>query len=154
MIPGEISIVPRFLLLSHFPWPTRDIPEIPFTGAAFPAFSFVGSYWGVILPAAFNAFNFLLFKGFFDTIPDELIDAARMDGASEVNVFTRIMLPLALPIVAVTVYHPYPLAIFVEEARRCCLELMAFCGSLVLRIEVKSSVKFGVEHYLEDQGRY
>jgi multiple sugar transport system permease protein len=110
MIPGEISIVPRFLLLSHFPWPTRDVPELPFVGAELPSFSFVGSYWGVILPAAFNAFNFLLFKGFFDTIPDELIDAARMDGASEVRLFTRIILPLSGPILAVTVYFSFTAA--------------------------------------------
>lgn len=110
MIPGEISIVPRFLLLSHFPWPSHEIPHLPFTDVAFPSFSFIGSYWGVILPAGFNAFNLLLFKGFFDTIPDELIDAARMDGAGELSVFTRIMLPLALPILAVTVYFSFTAA--------------------------------------------
>lgn len=107
MIPGEISIVPRFLLLSHFPWPTRDIPDVPFTNAAFPSYSFIGSYLGVILPAGFSAFNLLLFKGFFDTIPDELIDAARIDGASELMVFRSIVLPLARPIVAVTVYFAF-----------------------------------------------
>ena len=85
MIPGQIAIVPRFLLLSHFPWPTRQVPMIPFTDFSFPAFSFVGTYWGVILPAAFSAFNFLLFKGFFDTLPSELIEAARIDGATELQ---------------------------------------------------------------------
>jgi ABC-type glycerol-3-phosphate transport system permease component len=110
MIPGEISIVPRFLLLSHFPWPTRDIPPIPFTEVAWPSFSFIGSYWGVILPAGFNAFNLLLFKGFFDTLPDDLIDAARMDGASELRVFTHLILPLSLPILAVTVYFSFTAA--------------------------------------------
>jgi len=110
MIPGEISTVPRFLLLSHFPWPTRDIPSIPFTDTAFPSLSFVGSYLGVILPAGFSAFNLLLFKGFFDTIPEELMDAARIDGASELGVFTRIMLPLARPILAVTIYFSFTAA--------------------------------------------
>jgi ABC-type glycerol-3-phosphate transport system permease component len=110
MIPGEISTVPRFLLLSHFPWPTREVPHIPFTQAEFPSLSFIGSYWGVILPAGFNAFNLLLFKGFFDTIPEELMDAARIDGASEVGVFTRIMLPLSRPIVAVTGYFAFTAA--------------------------------------------
>jgi ABC-type glycerol-3-phosphate transport system permease component len=110
MIPGEISIVPRFLLLSHFPWPTRDIPQIPLTDIALPSFSFVGSYLGIILPAGFSAFNLLLFKGFFDTIPDELMDAARIDGASEMGVFTRIVLPLSRPILAVTVYFSFTAA--------------------------------------------
>jgi multiple sugar transport system permease protein len=107
MVPGQIAIVPRFLLLSHFPWPTRDVPMIPFTDVAFPAISFVGTYWGVILPAAFNAFNFLLFKGFFDTLPTDVIEAARIDGASELTTLRVVMLPLARPVVAVTTYFAF-----------------------------------------------
>lgn len=107
MIPGQVAIVPRFLLLSHFPWPTRSVPDIPFTHLQFPSFSFVGTYWGILLPAAFSAFNFLLFKGFFDTLPTELIEAARMDGASELMTLRRIMLPLARPVIAVTGYFTF-----------------------------------------------
>ncbi len=108
MVPGQIAIVPRFLLLSHFPWPTQNIPSI--AGAQMPSFSLIGSYWGVILPAAFNAFNFLLFKGFFDTLPTELMDAARIDGASELTTMRAVMLPLARPILAVTVYFAFTAA--------------------------------------------
>lgn len=107
MIPGQIAIVPRFLLLSHFPWPSRAVPEVPFTDLVFPSFSFVGTYWGVIIPAAFSAFNFLLFKGFFDTLPTDLIEAARIDGASELRTLRSIMLPLARPILAVTSYFAF-----------------------------------------------
>jgi multiple sugar transport system permease protein len=107
MIPGQIAIVPRFLLLSHFPWPSRNIPGVPFTDLMFPSVSFVGTYWGVILPAAFSAFNFLLFKGFFDTLPTDLIEAARIDGASELTALRRIMLPLARPVLAVTSYFAF-----------------------------------------------
>src|SRR5436309_10260878 len=107
MIPGEISIVPRFLLLSHFPWPTQTVPNLPLIHAEMPSVSFIGSYWGVILPAGFGAFNLLLFKGFFDTIPDELIDAARIDGASELGVLRHIVLRLSQPIVAGTVYFSF-----------------------------------------------
>ncbi len=107
MIPGQIAIVPRFLLLSHFPWPTRNIPHLPFTDLLLPSFSFIGTYWGVVLPAVFNAFNFLLFKGFFDTLPTELIEAARMDGASELHTLRAIMLPLARPVIAVTGYFTF-----------------------------------------------
>jgi multiple sugar transport system permease protein len=73
----------------------------------FPSVSFVGTYWGVILPAAFSAFNFLLFKGFFDTLPTDLIEAARIDGASELTALRRIMLPLARPVLAVTSYFAF-----------------------------------------------
>jgi multiple sugar transport system permease protein len=110
MIPGHISLIPRFLLLSHFPWPTREIPEIPFLHLALPSFSLIGTYWGVVLPAAFNAFNFLLLKGFFDTIPDDFLDAARMDGASELRAFWNVILPLSRPIVAVVVYFTFTAA--------------------------------------------
>jgi multiple sugar transport system permease protein len=110
MIPGQIATVPRFLLLSHFPWPTRDVPDIPWTDIPFPAVSFVGTYWGVVLPAAFSAFNFLLFKGFFDTLPTDLIEAARIDGASEMTTLRRVMLPLVRPVVAVTTYFAFTAA--------------------------------------------
>jgi ABC-type glycerol-3-phosphate transport system permease component len=107
MVPGQIAIVPRFLLLSHFPWPSRAVPEIPFTDVMLPSFSFIGTYWGVILPAAFSAFNFLLFKGFFDTLPTDLIEAARIDGASELTTLRQVMIPLARPVVAVTTYFAF-----------------------------------------------
>jgi multiple sugar transport system permease protein len=110
MVPGQIAIVPRFLLLSHFPWPSRDVPLLPFTDIAFPSYSFVGTYWGVILPAAFSAFNFLLFKGFFDTLPTDVIEAARIDGASELTTLRVVMLPLARPVVAVTTYFAFTAA--------------------------------------------
>jgi ABC-type glycerol-3-phosphate transport system permease component len=107
MIPGQIAVVPRFLLLSHFPWPTREVPAVPFLHVEFPSISFVGTYWGIVLPAAFSAFNFLLFKGFFDTLPTELIEAARLDGASEMTTLRAVMLPLARPVVAVTTYFAF-----------------------------------------------
>jgi ABC-type glycerol-3-phosphate transport system permease component len=107
MIPGQIAIVPRFLLLSHFPWPTRAVPAIPFTDLHLPSFSFIGTYWGVVLPAAFSAFNFLLLKGFFDTLSSNVIEAARIDGASELTILRRIMLPMARPVVAVATYFAF-----------------------------------------------
>jgi ABC-type glycerol-3-phosphate transport system permease component len=107
MIPQEISTIPRFLLLSHFPWPTRDIPNIPFTGLEAPAVSFIGTYTGVILPACFNAFNFLLFKGFFDTLPNELFESARIDGASEWRMAVSLLMPLSWPVLMVTTYFAF-----------------------------------------------
>lgn len=110
MIPGEISTIPRFLLLSHFPWPTRAIPDIPFTSIQAPSVSFIGSYFGVILPACFNAFNFLLFKGFFETLPNELFESARLDGASEWRVVFSLLVPLAYPVLVVTTYFSFTAA--------------------------------------------
>jgi ABC-type glycerol-3-phosphate transport system permease component len=58
----------------------------------------------VILPFTFNAFNFLMFKGFFDTIPDSILQAARVDGGSEWNIFRRIVLPMSIPVFAVAIW--------------------------------------------------
>ena len=104
MIPAQVKMVPSFLLLSHFPWPTDYVPNIPFTSTQMPSVSFIGSFWGVILPVTFNSYNFLLLKNFFDGIDKEYIEAARIDGCSEINIITQIMLPLARPIIAFTCY--------------------------------------------------
>ena len=48
--------------------------------------------------AATNIFNMILFKNFFDGIPTALVEAARIDGASNLTIFFRIMIPLAMPI--------------------------------------------------------
>ena len=63
--------------------------------------------WAVIIPGVFSAFNFLLFKGFFDTIPDSVIQAARVDGGSEFNIFRRIVLPLSVPVFAVATWMQF-----------------------------------------------
>lgn len=58
------------------------------------------SIWSLIIPSALNAFNVILMKNFFLTIPDELEDAARLDGCSDFAVLTRIVLPLSKPALA------------------------------------------------------
>jgi len=60
-----------------------------------------GTYWAIILPAGVNAFNIFLFKSFFSEIPTSLMEAARIDGAGELNIFFRIVIPLSQPILAV-----------------------------------------------------
>lgn len=54
---------------------------------------------GIIIPSIVTATGIFMFRQFFLTVPDELIDAARIDGASEYAIFFRIMLPIARPIV-------------------------------------------------------
>jgi len=104
MLPAQIKLVPSYLIIRHFPFPFMNIPKIPLINKPFPTINFVDSYWAVILPAVYSAFNILLFKGFFDGIPDELINAARLDGASELGIFRRIILPVSKPVFAVVSY--------------------------------------------------
>ena len=60
-----------------------------------------GTYWAVILPTAASAFGIFLARQFMLGIPRELIEAARIDGAGHVKVFTRVVLPLSKPLIAV-----------------------------------------------------
>jgi len=125
LVPGQISLVPRYLLIRNFPFISASSPNIPFTGKSFPSISFINTYWAVILPAVYSAFNILLFKGFFDTIPNEILNAARIDGASEFRIFTRIVLPLSKPVFAVVAYFSFsgiwnqfmwPLIVFTKKS--------------------------------------
>lgn len=81
MIPREVTIVPRFLLFSQM--------------------GLVNTLWPLILPAWFGyAFFIFLLRQFFMSIPHELDDAARIDGASTFRIFTDIILPLSKPALA------------------------------------------------------
>ncbi|MFJ4790022.1 carbohydrate ABC transporter permease [Streptomyces sp. NPDC088794] len=61
----------------------------------------INSYWALILPTAVNAFNVIVLRSFFSSLPRELIDAARIDGASEWRILTRIVMPLSKASIAV-----------------------------------------------------
>jgi multiple sugar transport system permease protein len=63
--------------------------------------SFAESYWAIWLPAGASAFNVVLMKRFFDNLPRELFEAARIDGAGPVRLFFSIVLPLSKPILGV-----------------------------------------------------
>ncbi|MFS0912205.1 carbohydrate ABC transporter permease [Microbacterium sp. 179-I 3D2 NHS] len=60
-----------------------------------------GTYWGVILPGAAAAFGIFLARQFFIGIPDEIIEAARIDGAGHMRIFLQVVLPLCKPLIAV-----------------------------------------------------
>jgi multiple sugar transport system permease protein len=104
MMPTALTLIPRYLLTRNWPFALPEAPLIPGSEAVFPTVRIWDTPWAVILPTAFSAFNFLLFKGFFDTIPDSIIQAARVDGGSELNIFRRIVLPLSVPVYAVAVW--------------------------------------------------
>lgn len=64
-------------------------------------FDLIDSLWALILPTAVSAFNVIVVRAFFVNLPEELIDAARIDGASEWQIFRRIALPLSKAVLAV-----------------------------------------------------
>lgn len=77
-----------------------------FSGGMIPTFLLVkdlgllNSYWALILPAAINPFSLIIIKNFFQELPAELEESAKMDGATEIGILWRILLPLSKPVLA------------------------------------------------------
>lgn len=57
----------------------------------------IDTYWALIIPGAINAFNLIVIRQFFLSIPEELYEAAVIDGANDLHIFTRIVIPLSKP---------------------------------------------------------
>jgi multiple sugar transport system permease protein len=110
MMPTALTLIPSFLLTRNWPIALAQVPTIPGTDIMIPTIRIWDTPWAVILPGVFSAFNFLLFKGFFDTIPDSVIQAARVDGGSEFNIFRRIILPMSIPVYAVATWIMFTVA--------------------------------------------
>jgi putative aldouronate transport system permease protein len=66
----------------------------------FRAYHLMNSYWALLLPRAINVFYLLLLKNFFQEIPEELKEAATIDGCGPFSIFLKIILPLSLPSLA------------------------------------------------------
>jgi putative aldouronate transport system permease protein len=60
----------------------------------------IDTYWSLILPGLVSAFYLIIMRGFFQNIPGELIESAKIDGANDVKILIRIVLPLSLPVIA------------------------------------------------------
>lgn len=81
MLPAQVTMIPLYIVFRQMGW--------------------VGTMWPLVVPAFFgNALYVFLLRQFFMTIPNELTDAARIDGANELGIFWRIMLPLLKPALA------------------------------------------------------
>lgn len=78
VLPTQVAVLPLFLLLREM--------------------HLISTYWGVILPGMASIFGIFLMRQYALSIPDELLDAARIDGASEFRIYWEIVLPLCRPI--------------------------------------------------------
>lgn len=83
MIPVQVLLIPQFELVAQLGW--------------------VNSYWAVIIPRSAEAFGIFLARQYMLAIPDELLEAAALDGANQWKIFTRIVLPQARPLIAVLI---------------------------------------------------
>lgn len=82
MLPSQVTQIPLFILYKNLGWLNTYLPLV------------VGSYFGG------GAFNIFLLRQFFKTLPNELAEAARIDGCSEMGIFIKIMMPLCKPALA------------------------------------------------------
>jgi multiple sugar transport system permease protein len=80
MIPSQVTFVPTYLLLTHLGW--------------------INTFRGIVIPNIANAFGVFLLRQFFEGIPRELEDAARIDGCGRLGIFLRVIVPLSGPALA------------------------------------------------------
>ncbi len=66
----------------------------------YTSYGLYDTYWALVLPALINPFNMIIIKKFFQGLPQELEDAAYVDGCSDIGTFAKVMLPLSKPVIA------------------------------------------------------
>jgi multiple sugar transport system permease protein len=76
-VPGQVGMLPVFLILRNL--------------------GLLNTYWALILPGTFSAFSIFFFRQYMITIPNDLIDSARIDGCSDFRIYWQIILPLTRP---------------------------------------------------------
>jgi multiple sugar transport system permease protein len=107
MIPFQIVMIPSYLILVKL--------------------HLIDTLWGLIIPSMVDAFGIFLMRQFIDSIPSELMDAARIDGAGEFTIYWRIILPqLGAPLAALGIFsfmavwndYLWPLIVITTHERR------------------------------------
>ncbi len=94
--PGRKVLFIAYVATIAVPWQAYMIPQF----ILFSKLHLANTLWSIIALQAFGAFGVFLMKSFFDTIPQELLDAARIDGLSDFGIYRHIMLPLSIPAIA------------------------------------------------------
>ena len=77
MIPTEMLVIPWYIMSKDLGW--------------------LDSYWGIMFPGMMTAFGTFLMKQFFETVPDDFLDAARIDGLNEFQIWWQVAMPLVTP---------------------------------------------------------
>jgi multiple sugar transport system permease protein len=80
MIPTEMLVIPWYLMSQSFGW--------------------LDSYWGIMFPGLMTAFGVFLMKQFFETVPDDFLEAARIDGLNEFQIWWTVAMPMVKPALA------------------------------------------------------
>jgi multiple sugar transport system permease protein len=94
--PGRDALFLVYIGTIAVPWQSYMIPQF----ILMSELKVSNTLWSIVLLQAFGAFGVFLMKQFYETIPEELSEAARLDGLSEYGIWRRIMLPLSIPALA------------------------------------------------------
>ena len=76
-LPFQITLIPQYIIMVKFGW--------------------IDTYWALIVPYLINALGIIMFRQYFKSIPQSLIDSARLDGCNEIEIIFRILWPNSLP---------------------------------------------------------
>ena len=76
-LPFQITLIPQYIIMVKFGW--------------------IDTYWALIVPYLINALSIIMFRQYFKSISDSLIDAARIDGCNEMQIIFRILWPNSMP---------------------------------------------------------
>ncbi|MER5456895.1 carbohydrate ABC transporter permease [Micromonospora sp. NPDC002389] len=135
MIPAMVLIVPQYVTVIDLPLLNISLLDSPF------------AIW---LPLVANAFNIFLLKRFFDSIPEDLMSAALMDGASPLRTLWSIVLPMSRPILGVVsifavtaVWKDFlwpKLVMPSPETRTVSVGIYAFAGGTPMNVVIAASV--------------
>lgn len=132
MMPYQVTLVSNYIVLD--------------------AMGLIGSYWAVILPAIFSPFGVFLMRQVISTMPNELIEAAKLDGAGQLQLLFRIVIPRNMsgiislvilsfidnwnmveqPLVFLKDQRQYPLSIFLSQSVSSNMSLSFACGLLAM----------------------
>lgn len=152
MMPIQVSLVPQYLVLDQM--------------------NLLGSYWSLIFPGWFAAFGIFLMTQIYQRFPDDILEAAQVDGAGELRKFWNIVLPNSLsgisslmilsfidnwnmveqPLIFLQDYRKYPISVFLSFINADNLGIAFACGTLtilpplVLFLFFKDAMVKGIEY--------
>ena len=95
MLPLEVRIVPTFAVAADALRPFKQVLALGGIEIGLPELNLLNSYAGLILPLVATATGTFLYRQFFLTVPDDMLEAARMDGAGPLRFFWQILMPLS-----------------------------------------------------------
>jgi multiple sugar transport system permease protein len=135
MIPSTVLVIPQYVTVI-------DLPLLHW--------NMVDSPWAIWLPAVTNAFNIFLLKRFFDSIPQDLMSAAAIDGAGPMRTLCSIVLPISRPILGVVsifavtaVWKDFlwpKLVMPSPETRTVSVGIFAFAGGTPMNVVIAAAV--------------